>query len=57
MIFVDLDEPNEGIAEQHIDMFESRISAAQPKHYQDGTNVTQKQQHGPTTWRDTPKNP
>ena len=49
MIFVDLDEGNEGIAEQYKDMLESRISAEQPKNYQDGTNITQKQQHGPTT--------
>ena len=28
----------------------------QPKNYQDRKNFTREQQHGPMTWRDTPKN-
>ena len=37
-------------------MFESRISAGATENCQDGTNVAQKNQRGPTTWKDMLEN-
>ena len=47
---------NESIIEQYTDMFESRISATASGSYQGGRNLTQRQSHGHTTWKDMLKN-
>ena len=48
---------NEKIIGQYNKMSESRISAgATEKLYQDGTNLAQKPQRGPTTWKDMLEN-
>ena len=44
--------PNEDIVEQYKNMFESRISGGVTEYYQGGTNITQKRQQGPMTWKD-----
>ena len=59
--FLDCRLPH-GIAQVHQDsslraqqLEKDLPSPATEKNYQDGTNITPKQQHGPTTRRDTPK--
>ena len=49
-------KPNEKIIGQYNKMFESRISAEATENYQDGTNLEQKLQGGPTTWKDMLEN-
>ena len=50
-------EPNEGIVVQYKNMFESRVSAGATEKLPGWKkNFAREQQHGPMTWRDTPKN-
>ena len=48
-------EPNEGILQNTETCASHVFPLEQPKHDQNETKIKQVQQHGPTTWRDTPK--
>ena len=49
-------QPNEITIEQHIKMFESRISAGATENFSGSENFTQKLLRGPTTWKDMLEN-